>query len=118
MEKTLAEKQTVTEQRLHFLASTKGANQARSFDIRETAGMAGPGERPPVSKSFSFGGYPAPHLASPQFRPAPPSIVKGQVVWAVSDVGLVPPGSVLINPDTVRHGGWGGRTSQEPGLTS
>ena len=113
MEKSLAEKQSVTEHRLHFLASTKGANQARSFDIRETAGLTGPGERPPVSKSFSFGGYPAPHLASPQFRPAPPSIVKGQVVWAVSDVGLVPPGSVLINPDTVRHG-----VSREPGLTS
>ena len=115
MEKNLVEKQSVTEHRLHFLASTKGANQARSFDIRETAGMAGPGERPPVSKSFSFGGYPAPHLASPQYRPAPPSIVKGQVVWAVSDVGLVPPGSVLINPDTVRQQG---RDSREPGLTS
>ena len=110
-----AEKQTVTEHRLHFLANTKGANQARSFDIRETAGMTGPGERPPVSKSFSFGGYPAPHLASPQYRPAPPSIVKGQVVWAVSDVGLVPPGSVLINPDTVRHRATVGRG---PGLTS
>ena len=107
MEKSLAEK-PVVEQRLHCLASTKGANQARSFDIRES--LTGPADRPAVSKSFSFGGYPAPlqleprrqQVGSPQYRAGPPSMVKGQVVWAVSDVGLVPPGSVLINPDTVR----------------
>ena len=32
-------------------------------------------------------------------RATPPAIVKGQVVWAVSDVSMVPAGSVLINPD-------------------
>ena len=71
--------------------------------------MTGPADRPAVSKSFSFGGYPQPqHLeprkqaaASPQYlRPSPPALVKGQVVWAVSDVTSVPSGSVLINPDT------------------
>jgi len=96
-----------SDQRLHCLASTKGANQARSFDIRES--LTGPADRPAVSKSFSFGGYPAPqhleprkqHAASPQYyRPSPPAIIKGQVVWAVSDVSMVPAGSVLINPDT------------------
>ena len=96
-----------SDQRLHCLASTKGANQARSFDIRES--LTGPADRPAVSKSFSFGGYPQPqHLeprkqtaASPQYlRPSPPALVKGQVVWAVSDVSTVPSGAVLINPDT------------------
>ena len=97
-----------TDQRLHCLANTKATNQARSFDIRES--LTGPTDRPAVSKSFSFGGYPAPqHLeprrqaaASPgQYgpRPSPPAIIKGQVVWAVSDVSCVPAGSVLINPD-------------------
>jgi len=94
-----------SDQRLHALANSKGANQARSFDLRDS--LAGAAERPAVSKSFSFGGYPAPqHLeprlgppASPQYRPAPPGLVKGQVVWAVSDVSTVPPGSLLINPD-------------------
>ena len=38
----------------------KGANQARSFDIRES--HSGTSDRPPVSKSFSFGGYPAPQV--------------------------------------------------------
>ena len=100
------------DQRLHCLASTKTGNQARSFDIRES--LTGPADRPAVSKSFSFGGYPQPqHLeprkqgvgagagaASPHYpRPSPPAIVKGQVVWAVSDVSQVPAGSVLINPD-------------------
>ena len=96
-----------TDQRLTCLASTKATSQARSFDIRES--LTGPADRPAVSKSFSFGGYPAPqhleprkqHAASPQyFRPSPPAIIKGQVVWAVSDVSMVPSGSVLINPDT------------------
>jgi len=31
--------------------------------------------------------------------PHPPALPRGQVVWAVSDVATVPPGSVLINPD-------------------
>ena len=38
----------------------QGANQARSFDIRES--HSGTSDRPPVSKSFSFGGYPAPQV--------------------------------------------------------
>ena len=41
---------------------TQGANQARSFDIRES--HSGTSDRPPVSKSFSFGGYPAPQVCS------------------------------------------------------
>ena len=99
-----------TDQRLTCLASTKATSQARSFDIRES--LTGPTDRPAVSKSFSFGGYPAPqHLEprrqaapspgqyTPGPRPSPPAIVKGQVVWAVSDVSCVPSGSVLINPD-------------------
>ena len=40
----------------------QGANQARSFDIRES--HSGTSDRPPVSKSFSFGGYPAPQVCS------------------------------------------------------
>lgn len=95
-----------SDQRLHCLASTKGANQARSFDIRES--LTGPADRPAVSKSFSFGGYPAPQHLEPrkqapsphQYRASPPALLKGQVVWAVSDVSTVPPGSVLINPDS------------------
>jgi len=95
-----------SDQRLHCLASTKGANQARSFDIRES--LTGPADRPAVSKSFSFGGYPAPQHLEPrkqapsphQYRASPPALLKGQVVWAVSDVTTVPPGSVLINPDS------------------
>ena len=43
-----------SDQRLGCLASTKGGNQARSFDIRES--LTGPADRPAVSKSFSFGG--------------------------------------------------------------
>jgi len=94
-----------SEQRLHCLANTKGANQAKSFDIRES--LTGPTDRPAVSKSFSFGGYPAPQHLEPrkqapsphQYRASPPALLKGQVVWAVSDVSTVPPGSVLINPD-------------------
>merc|ERR1719317_66213 len=39
---------------------------------------------------------PSPH----QYRASPPALLKGQVVWAVSDVSTVPPGSVLINPDS------------------
>ena len=95
-----------SDQRLHCLASTKGANQARSFDIRES--LTGPADRPAVSKSFSFGGYPAQQHLEPrkqapsphQYRASPPALLKGQVVWAVSDVSTVPPGSVLINPDS------------------
>ena len=98
-----------TDQRLTCLASTKATSQARSFDIRES--LTGPTDRPAVSKSFSFGGYPAPQHLEPRRqaapspgqyggpRPSPPAIVKGQVVWAVSDVSCVPSGSVLINPD-------------------
>lgn len=101
-----------SDQRLGCLASTKGGNQARSFDIRES--LTGPADRPAVSKSFSFGGYPAPQHLEPRKQPGggggpsgvsggaratPPAIVKGQVVWAVSDVSMVPAGSVLINPD-------------------
>lgn len=100
-----------SDRQLHSLSSTKGANQARSFDIRES--HSGTSDRPPVSKSFSFGGYPAPQQLEPRrvpggcgppgatYRssPHPPALPRGQVVWAVSDVATVPPGSVLINPD-------------------
>jgi len=83
------------------LGSTKGANQARSFDFRET--LRDSAERPQVSKSFSFGGYPAPQHLEPHrqgHKSNPPKFSRGQVVWAVSDIGNVPKGSVLINPDT------------------
>merc|ERR1719397_1332312 len=100
-----------SDRQLHSLSSTKGANQARSFDIRES--HSGSSDRPPVSKSFSFGGYPAPQQLEPRRAPGgcgppgpsyrssphPPALPRGQVVWAVSDVATVPPGSVLINPD-------------------
>jgi len=57
-------------QRLNCLAITKGANQARSFDIRES--LTGPVCRPAVSKSFSFGGYPAQqHLEPRKQAPSP-----------------------------------------------
>ena len=52
------------DQRLHCLASTKTGNQARSFDIRES--LTGPADRPAVSKSFSFGGYPQPQHLEPR----------------------------------------------------
>merc|ERR1719220_3215639 len=49
------------------LIEYKGANQARSFDIRES--HSGTSDRPPVSKSFSFGGYPAPQQLEPRRVP-------------------------------------------------
>merc|ERR1719220_1589003 len=56
-----------SDRQLHSLSSTKGANQARSFDIRES--HSGTSDRPPVSKSFSFGGYPAPQQLEPRRAP-------------------------------------------------
>lgn len=91
-----------SDRQLHCLASTKGANQARSFDMRDT--LSGSADRPAVSKSFSFGGYPAPQHLEPRKSggsrgsPHPPALPRGQVVWAVTDVSTVPSGAVLINP--------------------
>jgi len=84
------------------LGNTKGVVQARSFDVRDSARDSA--DRPAVSKSFSFGGYPAAQHLEPSKGPrkinTPPTLNKGQVVWAVTDVTCVPKGSVLINPDT------------------
>jgi len=83
------------------LGSTKGAVQARSFDIRDS--LRDSTDRPQVSKSFSFGGYPAVQPLEPHrsgHKSNPPTLNRGQAVWAVSDFGMVPKGSVLINPDT------------------
>jgi len=85
------------------LQNTKGGIHARSFDMRDS--MRDSADRPAVSKSFSFGGYPAAQHLEPHKGPKgpsnhPPTLNKGQVVWAVTDVTSVPKGSVLINPDT------------------
>ena len=53
--------------------------------------------------SVSLKRQPAPHFPEPRSLVPPPSlpvIAQGKVVWAVSDVSCVPPGSVLINPET------------------
>lgn len=80
------------------LGSTKGQIQARSFDMRDS--LRDSLDRPQVSKSFSFGGYPAAQPLEPNRQINPPKLSRGQVVWAVSDLGTVPKGAVLINPDT------------------
>ncbi|XP_046974918.1 R3H domain-containing protein 2 isoform X3 [Vanessa cardui] len=61
--------------------------------------------RGPVSKSHSFGGYAAeqPRLLSRQGGASPePNVEGATLVWAVTDMSAVPPGALVIHPQTGR----------------